>query len=53
MEILLKIGILLDKGKIVEDGKYEELIEKDGFFAELVARQRLDDTEYVGKTTVY
>ena len=34
--------IVLDKGKIVEDGKYDELIEKDGFFAELVARQRLD-----------
>ena len=45
--------IVLDKGKIIEDGRYEELIEKDGFFAELVARQRLDDTEYVGKTTVY
>lgn len=34
--------IVLDKGKIIEDGKYEELIEKNGFFAELVARQRLD-----------
>lgn len=34
--------IVLDKGKIVEDGKYAELIEKNGFFAELVARQRLD-----------
>ncbi|MBR6916558.1 MAG: NHLP bacteriocin export ABC transporter permease/ATPase subunit [Clostridia bacterium] len=34
--------IVLDKGKIVEDGSYDELIEKDGFFAELVARQRLD-----------
>lgn len=45
--------IVLDKGKIVEDGKYEELLEKNGFFAELVARQRLDDVEYVGKTTVY
>lgn len=45
--------IVLDKGKIVEDGKYEELIKKDGFFSELVARQRLDDVEYVGKTTVY
>ena len=45
--------IVLDKGKIIEDGSYEELIEKEGFFAELVARQRLDDTEYVGKTTVY
>lgn len=36
--------IVLDKGKIVEDGKYAELIEKNGFFAELVARQRLDGT---------
>lgn len=34
--------IVLDQGKIVEDGKYDELIERDGFFAELVARQRLD-----------
>ena len=34
--------IVLDKGKIVEDGSYEELIEKGGAFAELVARQRLD-----------
>ena len=34
--------IVLDKGKIIEDGKYDELIEKNGFFAELVARQRLD-----------
>ncbi len=37
--------IVLDKGKIIEDGKYVELIEKGGFFAELVARQRLDSTE--------
>ena len=37
--------IVLDKGKIVEDGKYDELIEKNGFFAELVARQRLDGVE--------
>ena len=26
----------------IEDGKYEELLEKNGFFAELVKRQRLD-----------
>lgn len=45
--------IVFDKGKIIEDGKYEELLEKDGYFAELVSRQRLDDTEYIGKTTVY
>ncbi len=34
--------IVLDKGKIMEDGTYDELIAKNGFFAELVARQRLD-----------
>lgn len=28
--------LVLDKGKIIEDGKYEELLEKTGFFAELV-----------------
>lgn len=37
--------IVLDKGKIIEDGKYDELIEKDGFFAELVARQRINDND--------
>ena len=35
--------LVLDQGKIVEDGKYEELIEKGGIFAELVARQTLDN----------
>ena len=34
--------IYLDKGKIVEEGTYEELIAKDGYFARLVERQRLD-----------
>lgn len=34
--------LVMDGGKIVEDGTYEELIEKDGVFADLVARQRLD-----------
>ena len=34
--------IVLDSGHIIEDGTYEELIEKNGYFAELVARQRLD-----------
>ncbi len=34
--------LVLDKGHIIEDGKYEDLIAKNGFFAELVARQRLD-----------
>ena len=35
--------LVLDGGKIAEDGTYEELIAKGGLFAELVARQRLDD----------
>ena len=34
--------IYLEKGKIVEDGTYEALIAKNGKFAELVERQRLD-----------
>ena len=34
--------IVLNKGKIIEDGTYDELIEQNGFFAELVERQRLD-----------
>ncbi|MDO5112609.1 MAG: NHLP bacteriocin export ABC transporter permease/ATPase subunit [Clostridia bacterium] len=34
--------IVLEGGRIVEDGTYAQLIERDGFFARLVARQRLD-----------
>ena len=34
--------LVLDKGNVIEDGTYGELIEKGGFFAELVERQRLD-----------
>lgn len=34
--------LVLDKGRIVEDGTYDELIDKNGFFAELVDRQRVD-----------
>lgn len=34
--------IYLESGKIVESGTYDELIEKNGRFAELVERQRLD-----------
>ena len=37
--------LVLDKGKIMEDGTYDELIAKNGFFAELVERQRLDTSE--------
>ncbi|MGN1108057.1 MAG: NHLP bacteriocin export ABC transporter permease/ATPase subunit [Oscillospiraceae bacterium] len=34
--------IVLDGGRIVEDGTYEQLIRQGGFFAELVERQRVD-----------
>lgn len=34
--------LVLDGGRIIEDGTYDELIERDGYFAELVKRQRLD-----------
>ena len=34
--------LVMDKGAIIEQGKYEELIAKNGVFADLVARQRLD-----------
>jgi ABC-type bacteriocin/lantibiotic exporter with double-glycine peptidase domain len=34
--------LVLDKGQILEDGTYDELIEQNGFFAELVARQRVE-----------
>lgn len=33
--------LMLDQGKIVEDGTYEELLAKNGHFAEMVERQRL------------
>ena len=45
--------IVLDKGKIIEDGNYEELIAKNGHFAELIARQRLDESGSIEATTVY
>ncbi len=34
--------IVIDGGKIIEDGTYDELIEEKGFFAELVERQRIN-----------
>ena len=34
--------LVLDGGRIIEDGTYDELIARGGFFAELVERQRLD-----------
>lgn len=45
--------IVLDAGRVIEDGSYDELIARNGSFAELVARQRLDDSEFVGKTTLF
>lgn len=35
--------LVLDGGRIIEDGTYDELIEKGGFFADLVERQRLEN----------
>ena len=37
--------LVLDQGKIIEEGTYEELIENKGFFCELVEKQRLDDDD--------
>ena len=34
--------LVLDKGRIAEDGTYEELLAKNGLFAALAAKQRLD-----------
>jgi ABC-type multidrug transport system fused ATPase/permease subunit len=35
--------VVLDKGKIVEEGTYDELTGMGGVFAELVKRQTLDE----------
>ena len=35
--------LVMDGGKFIEDGTYDELIQKGGLFAELVERQRLDN----------
>lgn len=37
--------VFLDNGKIIEDGTYDELIKKNGYFAELVRRQMLNENE--------
>ena len=34
--------LVMDKGSIIEEGTYDDLIAKGGYFAELVSRQRLD-----------
>ena len=41
-QLFRKKSRYLEKGQIVEDGTYDELIAKNGKFAELVERQRLD-----------
>ena len=35
--------IVIDNGKIIEDGTFNELINKDGYFAELVRRQQIGE----------
>lgn len=35
--------LVLDGGKVIEEGTYEELIAQNGYFASLVERQRLDN----------
>ena len=35
--------LVIDGGKVAEEGSYEELIARNGLFAELVSRQRLDN----------
>ena len=37
--------IVIEGGKIIEDGTYEELIAAKGFFADLVSRQQLEEGE--------
>ena len=34
--------LVIDNGAVIEDGTYDSLIEKGGYFAQLVERQRLD-----------
>ena len=34
--------LMMDQGAIIEEGTYDELIRKNGAFADMVARQRLD-----------
>jgi ABC-type multidrug transport system fused ATPase/permease subunit len=34
--------LVVDDGRIAEEGTYDELIERGGLFAELVERQRVD-----------
>ena len=40
--------VMLENGKIVEDGTYEELLQQNGKFAEMVARQQLENETGTG-----
>ena len=35
--------LVMDRGKILEDGTYEELLSKNGIFTELVKRQMAEE----------
>ena len=37
--------LVMDNGAIIEEGNYQQLIEKNGAFADLVARQRLEGVD--------
>ncbi len=39
--------LVLDQGHVIEDGTYDELVAKKGFFADLVQRQQIDDVDDV------
>lgn len=45
--------LVLDGGHIIEDGSYDELLQKGDYFAQLIARQQLDDAPSAAKYTVY
>jgi ABC-type bacteriocin/lantibiotic exporter with double-glycine peptidase domain len=45
--------IVLEGGCIREDGCYDELMAKGGYFWQLVQRQRLNGEEHIGQTTVF
>lgn len=45
--------IVLENGTIKEDGNYDDLIAAGGYFSELMKRQRLDNDEFVGRTTLF
>ena len=46
--------IVLEQGRIAEDGSYDELIKRGGVFANLVERQRLTpDNRFVGMSPLF